>query len=228
MSYTKYEKITALLMQIKVAPTKEGTLLVKSPLGVQQYAEVEPFVFRLVDGQSKLVFKEDESGRVTLGFIGDFPHMALFRLKWYEVPTFHYLLLGFSVLFFIISGLGWPLTALGRKICRRKIEGKEAPRAARLSAWLMSACFLIFLVLLASALSNTEQVMYGVPLLLKVALVFPLIGAVLAIGVLGFTLVAWAKKYWYSCRRLTYTLLLIAAVVFLWVLYFYNLIGWRF
>jgi hypothetical protein len=227
-SYTKYEKITGLLMQIKVAPTKEGTLLVKVMGETQQYAEVEPFVFRLLDGQSKLVFKEDESGRVALAFAGDIPHMALLKLKWHEVPTFHYLLIGFSVLFFIIAAVGWPLAALSRKVCRRKIEGKPAPRAARLAAGLMGASFLVFLILMASALKNTDEVMFGVPLLLKVALVFPLIGAVLAVVVLGFTFVAWAKGYWYGCRRLTYTFILFAAVVFLWVLYFYNLIGWRF
>jgi len=92
----------------------------------------------------------------------------------------------------------------------------------------MSACFLVFLILMAAALSNTNEVMFGVPLLLKVGLVFPLVAGVLAIGVLAFTLLAWGKKYWYGCRRLTYTLVLIAAVIFLWVLKFYNLLGWRF
>jgi hypothetical protein len=54
-----------------------------------------------------------------------------------------------------------------------------------------------------------------------------LLGGGLAIGLLVFTVLAWGKKYWYGCRRLTYTLILVAGVVFLWVLYFYNLLGWR-
>jgi hypothetical protein len=88
-------------------------------------------------------------------------------------------------------------------------------------------CFIIFLIPLAAALSNTDEVMFGVPLLLKVGLAFPLVAAVLALGVLGYTFLAWVKKYWYGCRRLTYTLVLVAAAVFLWLLYFYNLLGWR-
>jgi CubicO group peptidase (beta-lactamase class C family) len=227
MSYTKYEKIATLLMQIKVSPTKDGTLLVNIPNGARQYAELEPLVFREVDGQSMLVFKEDERGQVTLAFAGDYPHMALFKLKWYERPIFHYLLIAFGVFFFVIAAIGWPVTMLARKICRRKVEGNPAPKAARWLAGLMSGCFLIFLVLLAVALGNTNEVMFGVPPLLKVGLVFPLIAAVLAFGVLAFTLLAWGKKYWYGCRRLTYTLIFIAAVFFLWVLYFYNLLGWR-
>jgi CubicO group peptidase (beta-lactamase class C family)/uncharacterized integral membrane protein len=227
MSYTKYEKVAALLMQVKIAPTKEGTLLVKIPGEVRQYAELEPLVYREVDGQSKLVFKEDDRGRVTLAFAGDIPHMALIKLKWHERPTFHYFLIGFSLLFFLIAAVGWPLAALSRRICGRTIPGNPAPRAARFLAWLMSVCFIIFLILLAAALSNTDEVMFGVPLLLKVGLAFPLVAAVLALGVLGYTFLAWVKKYWYGCRRLTYTLVLVAAAVFLWLLYFYNLLGWR-
>jgi len=227
MSYTKYEKIASLMVQIKVAPTKEGTLLVKISGEARQYAELEPLVFREVDGQGKLVFKEDDRGRVTLAFAGDIPHMALFKLKWYEQPMLHYVMIGFCVLFFFVAAIGWPVAMLARKICRRKIEGKPAPKAARWLAGMMSGCFLVFLVLLASSFSNTDEVMFGVPLLFKVALAFPLIGALFGIGVLGFTVLAWAKKYWYGCRRLTYTLILLAAVIFLWVLYFYNLLGWR-
>jgi hypothetical protein len=215
------------MIQVKIVPTKEGTLLVKIPGEVRQYAELEPLVFREVDGQSKLVFKEDDGGRVAFAFAGDIPHMALIKLKWHERPMFHYFLIGLSVLFFLIAAVGWPLAALSRRICGRHIEGNPAPRGARFLAWLMSVCFLIFLVLLAAALSDANEVMFGVPLLLKVGLVFPLVGAVLAVGVLGYTFVAWTKKYWYGCRRLNYTLVLAAAVVFLWILYFYNLLGWR-
>jgi CubicO group peptidase (beta-lactamase class C family) len=227
MSYTKYEKITSLLMQIKVAPTKEGTLLVNIPGDVRQYVELEPLVFREVGGQSKIIFKEDDRGRVTVAFAGDVPHMALLKLKWYEQPIFHYFIIGFCVLFFIIAAIGWPVAALSRKICRRKVEGHPAPRAARWLAGLMSGCFLVFLVLMAASFSDIYEAMFGVPLLFKIGLAFPLVAAVLAIGVLAFTLLAWGKKYWYGCRRLTYTMILVAAVVFLWVLYFYNLLGWR-
>jgi CubicO group peptidase (beta-lactamase class C family) len=227
MSYTRYEKVAALLQQIKVVPTKEGTLLVNSPGEARQYAELEPLVFREVDGQSKLVFKEDDRGRVTVAFAGDLPHMALLKLKWYEQPMCHYVLIGFCILFFTIAAVGWPVAMLTRKICRRKVEGNPAPKAARLLAGLMSGCFLVFLVLLVASFANIYEAMFGVPRLFKIALAFPLIGALLGVGVLGFTVLAWAKKYWYGCRRLTYTLVLLAAVAFLWVLYFYNLLGWR-
>jgi len=226
-SYTRYEKIESLLMQIKVAPTKEGTLLVKIPGDVRQYAELEPHVFREVDGQSKLVFKEDERGRVSVAFAGDVPHMALLKLKWYERPMLHYVVIGFCVVFFFIAAIGWPLASLFRKVCRRKIEGHPAPLAARWLAGLMSACFLIFMLLAVVSFSNIYEAMFGVPLLFKIALAFPLVGAALAVIMLGYTVLAWARKYWYGCRRLTYTFILVAAILFLWVLYFYNLLGWR-
>jgi hypothetical protein len=180
-----------------------------------------------VDGQNKLVFKEDERGRVTVAFGGDFPYLALIKLRWFEQPILHYALIGFCVLLFIIAAIGWPVAMLVRKICRRKIVGNPAPRVARWLAGVMSGCFLLFLVLTVASFSKIEEAMYGVPTLFKIALAFPLVAAVLAVGVLGYTVLAWFKKYWYGCRRLTYTLIFVAAVIFLWVLYFYNLLGWR-
>ena len=229
-SYTKYEKLGALIMQIKVSATKEGTLLFSLPAGMgrRQYTEVEPLIFREVNGQSKLAFKEDRSGRITHAFAGDIPHMALVKLKWYETRSFHYLLLGISVILFLVAALGWPIGALFRVLCRRKIEGNPAPKVARWLAWAMSALFLVFIICLVGALSNINELMYGPPLLLKVGLIFPLLAGLLGIAVLILTLLAWKKKYWIGCKRLSYTLILMAAIIFLWALNFWNLLGWRY
>jgi CubicO group peptidase (beta-lactamase class C family) len=226
-SYTKYEKIASLLMPVKIAATKEGNLLVKASGSVRRYAELEPLVFREIDGQNKLVFKEDGRGQVIEGFSGDSPHEAWIKLKWYERPSFHYLLLGLCVLFFAVASIGWPLAALSRRICRRKVEGNPAPGIARWLAGTMSGCLLLFLIVLAASFSNIYEAMYGVPRLFKIGLALPLIGGILAIGVFVFAVLAWARKFWYGCRRLTYTLVLAAAIVFIWLLYFYNLLGWR-
>ncbi|MBM3284879.1 MAG: hypothetical protein FJY81_03310 [Candidatus Aminicenantes bacterium] len=78
-----------------------------------------------------------------------------------------------------------------------------------------------------ASFTNIYEAMFGVPPLFKIALAFPILAAVLAIGVLAFTVLAWRKKYRYGCRRLTYTMIFISAVVFLLVLNFYNLLGWR-
>jgi CubicO group peptidase (beta-lactamase class C family) len=228
--YKSYEKLTSLMMAIKASPTKEGNLLVSLPggMGARQYVEIEPLVFQQLEGRDKLVFKADGSGRITYAFSDGIPHMALVKLTWYQTPTFHYFLLAFSVLLFITAVLGWPLAALSRVICRRKCESVAAPKAARWLAGVMSGLFVAFLLCVLGAVSNEKELMAGVPPLLKFGLILPLIAALLGVAVLFYMLKAWLKGYWTRCHRLHYTLIFVAALIFIWFLNFWNLLGWRF
>lgn len=228
-SYTKYDKFAAMLTPVKFRATPEGNLLLVMPagLGTKAFAEKEPGVFHEVGGQEKIIFREEEGGQVRYAFYGAFPEMAFVKLRGHQTPSFHYLVAGVSVMLFITAALGWPVGALRRVVCKRPRFGKPAPRAARWLAGGMSAFFLIFLVGLAAAASNLEQFYYGVPSILKVSLALPITAAGLGIGVLAFVFLAWWKRYWTACSRVHYTLVLLAALAFLWLLNFWNLLGWR-
>ena len=178
-SYKTFEKFVDLLMTRKASPTKEGNLL----MGARQYVEIEPFVFQQLEGQDKIVFKADASGRTTYALM---PYNAMVKLTWYQTPTFHYFLLGFCVFLFISAVLGWPLAALSRILCRRKCEGVAAPKVARWLAGVMSGLFVVFLLCVLGAVSNRKALMVGVPPLLKFGLALPLIAALLGVGVLFY------------------------------------------
>ncbi len=225
-----YEKVAGLMSVFHVRATKDGNLLITAGgRGLaRQYREVEPFVFEQIDGRDKLIFKPADKGEIKYAYSDGIPHMALVKLKWYEAPTFHYFLIGFCFFFFLSAVLGWPLAALSRVICRRKKEGNPAPKTARWLAGGMSALFLAFCVLMASALSNEMEMMMGVPKMVKIALAMPLVAALLGLGVLFFTGKAWLRRYWTRCQRVHYTLVFIAALIFLWFLNYWNLLGWRF
>ena len=228
-SYTKFDKLVALLTPVKIKATPEGNLLLVMPagLGTKAFVETEQDIFREVGGQETIIFREDK-GQIRYAFYSAFPEMAFVKLKAYQIPSFHYLLIGLSVVLFLTAALGWPISALGRVVCRRKRFGNPAPKAARWLAGGMSALFLLFLVGLAVALSDLEQFFFGIPALFKIGLAFSAAAGVLAVGVLVFTLLAWRKKYWTGCARVHYTLVFLAATAFLWLLNFWNLLGWKF
>jgi len=227
-SYTKFDKLVALLTPVKIGATPEGNLLMVMPagLGTKAFVEMERDVFHEIGGQETIIFREDK-GQVRYAFYSAFPEMAFVKLKGSQIPSFHYLVAGLSVILFLTAALGWPVGALGRVVCRRPRFGNLAPRAARWLAGGMSALFLLFLVGLAVALSDLEQFFYGVPSVFKISLTFSVAAAVLAVGVLVFTLLAWRKKYWTGCSRVHYTLVFLAALAFLWLLNFWNLLGWK-
>jgi hypothetical protein len=227
-SFTKYMKFAALMTPVKLRATPEGNILLVMPagLGTKAFAESGPDVFRELGGQEKIIFKKDENGRVRYAFYSAFPEMVLVKLKGTQTPTFHHLVAGIAVILFLTAALGWPLGALRRVLCKRPRFGNPAPRAARWLAGGMSALFLLFLVGLAAA-SNLDQFFYGVPSVLKISLAFPVIAAALGIGVLAYLFLAWRKKCWTGCSRVHYTLVFLAALAFLWLLNFWNLLGWK-
>ncbi len=108
--YRTYEKLAILLASTKISAAKDGALLLKDETlvlpdfgggDVRRYAEVEPLVFQKVDGQDKIVFKEDERGEIAYAFAGEDPSVFLIKLKWYQTPLFHRSLM--SVCLFLFS-----------------------------------------------------------------------------------------------------------------------------
>jgi hypothetical protein len=69
---------------------------------------------------------------------------------------------------------------------------------------------------------------FGTPPFLTALLVLPVLAAVLTVGALVFTVLAWKDRYWGVAGRVHYTVVTITAVVFLWSLNTLNLLGWRF
>jgi cytochrome bd-type quinol oxidase subunit 2 len=127
-----------------------------------------------------------------------------------------------------LSTLAWPIGALFRVLCKREKEEKRAPRLARWIAGVMSMLFVLFVLGLVGILSDQMNVMFGVPPLLKILLILPLISVVLAIGTLIVAFLAWKNKCWSGCGRLHYTLVVLAALVFIWFLNYWNLLGFHF
>jgi len=227
--YTSYEKLMALMMKVDVKVTDEGTLLTPFPggYGDKQWVEVEPLVFRELGGQDTLVCKEDNKGRITHAFISSFPYFAMIKMAWHETPGFHYSLLVITMILFL-STLTWPLAVLFRVVCRRKKAEKKGPRSARWLVGVMGALYLIFVLGLLQAIRDPMELMFGVPSALKVFLAFPIISAVLTIGALIYAVLAWKRKYWTGCARLHFTLIVLASLVFIWFLNYWNLFGYRF
>lgn len=227
--FSTYEKIANLMMVINMKATAEGTLLTPFPagLGVKQWVEVEPLVFKELGGQGILVFQENDQGRITHAYVNQFPYFALVKLAWYQSPRFHFTLLAILMILFL-STLGWPLSALSRLVCRRKKDIRSAPWFVRGVAGAISALYIVFLVGTVMALSDFMEIMFGIPSLLKIVLVFPLISAGLTVVALILTYFVWKNKYWTVCGRAQYTLIMLASAVILWFLNYWNLFGFNF
>ncbi|MBC2764235.1 MAG: serine hydrolase, partial [ANME-2 cluster archaeon] len=155
------------------------------------------------------------------------PTMAFVKLEWYEAPMFHFILLGVSMVFFLSALIAWPVIALYNRL--KKFEAYTLrTRQARWVAWGMSALYVLFLVGMVIILSDIYSIFYSIPPLLPFVLALPLVAAVLTIGAIGFTVLAWKKHYWSVIGRVHYTLVILASLGFMWFLNYWNLLGFRF
>jgi CubicO group peptidase (beta-lactamase class C family) len=228
-SYTTIGKILGLFLPATISDPGDGTLLF-AVRGLEfHYVEVEPLYFRQVDAEFGMVFREDDQGRITHMFSGFVPQWAFEKLSWYETPGFNMALALGCVLVFL-SVLFVALIGFIRDR-RRGGDREPAPRGARVARWIavgISVLNLLFLVGTVLWGDAAAVPFFGVPLLYQLVLGLGVLAAVLTIGALVYTVLAWKDSYWGIVGRVYYTLVTLAAVGFVWFLNNWNLLGWRF
>ncbi len=227
-SYTTAEKVQGLFVQITVRALDDGSLLVSSPLGQQRFVEVEPWVFHEVGGDDLAVFHQDDRGSVTHAFLNSIPMMAIEKLAWYEAPLFHYILLGVCLSLFLSVLIVGPV---GFFVARDRRGERPQPLLARVARWLQAGIALlgiVFPLIFVVVMNDTIALVTGNTPILNVLPVVPIAIIVLTIGAVLFTLLAWIGRYWNLAGRIHYTLVTLGAAAFVWFLYYWNLLGWRF
>jgi hypothetical protein len=193
-----------------------------------RYTEVEPLLFRSLDGTDYLYFREDSRGQIThmFGRIGEEP--ATFeKVLWYEQDTVQ---LGLIVLLLLgfLSALAWPVTALVRRL-----RGGQTldPRLARLARWLAIVVGILNLLFVVGFAAVLMQGLSGAspypPSWFIALLVIPIVTAVLSIALLVLAVLAWKNRYWSLVGRLHYSLVTLAALTFVWFVNYWNLLGFK-
>lgn len=227
-SYTTFEKVAGLLSPAAaISDPGDGTLLLATPWGDWRLIEVEPLYFRMVDDAFGFTFREDDRGRITHMFTDLTPMYAFEKLAWYETPGFGMALLGACALLFLSMIPVASVRAL--HIRRQRAAGRPVPRGARMALWTLAAiCVLNLLFLIGTAVWGNPIPLFGVSTIYRIVLGLGVLAAVLTVGALAYTVLAWKEGYWSTATRVHYTLVTLAAVAFVWFLNFWNLLGWRF
>lgn len=229
------DKITALTIRVRPDAAQPGRVAIEFPLGLletQHFRELAPWRFRREGSGTLIVFDPGDEGRAERVFVGDFGIPFVFdRLAWYEAPQPQVATLGAALVAFIVVALGWP--ALGALRRRRgdstRASGAPLPGTARAAAYAASWLGLGFVLGFAGAFSATpvEEFMYGLP---------HSIAAVLAVGVAAALAVAawiicagslWIRHQGSLGARVLYSTLAVCGGLFVWLLDYWNLLGFR-
>lgn len=221
-SYTRFEKVFALLGGTTVAATGKNTLVIPDLFGNSaQYAEVAPGVFREMGGDKTVAFVQNETGQV-VGMVGQFAFIPFSKLRWYEGSPFHFALIGLSALFFLIA----LVSAL--RHWKSDNAGPRAARWARRNLGALGALNLVFLVAFVSIFAvGLDDMIFALPKGLYAVLTLPLVGLALTALAAVLAVRVWRERYWTRGSRLLHTAGVVFAIAFVWCLNYWNLLGYR-
>jgi CubicO group peptidase (beta-lactamase class C family) len=226
ISYSTLAKLAALGGDVSVTELPDGRLLTNG-LGSspKRWTEVGPMTFQDADTGDRIAFLKDADGKVS-HLVVDFPAIAFERLEAWHTPAVHFSLTGGSLLILLSAIIAWPIGWWrGRKQSR---AGEAPPRWGRIALWCAAVLLVGFVVSLAVLLADPESIVFGVPMALKVALTMPLVAAGLILVAAAWVVRGSLRRQVHTWSRIYYLLVTAAAMVFLVMLNYWRLFGYRY
>ena len=221
-SYTKIDKIASFGAMPVLASKEEGRIDI---VGFQRLhmQEVEPFVFKEVNGRTTVVFERDEAGQVTHLHISSLPMIPLEKLSTQDDTSLHMMIIGLMLItsfFTLYNTLSKPREVFA--------HGTE-PALASLTLMLLALTSIVFAFAIATVIvNNLSTLIFGYPPSLRIVLALPVIAIALTVLASVFAVRSWQVPYWTALQRIRYLALAILSFAFIWTLNYWNLIGWKF
>lgn len=227
---------------ITLSASQDGILQVENVLTLSNDAsqdkyiylvEIDENVFQEINGDLKVIFIEDENGRIVYAYSNAFITYCLEKLEWYQYSQFHYSLLFLSLFIFFSIGLGFPISFIVSKF--RRLDKEKYSRytqRTRLASWISSLLNILTIGLYLEWLLSLNS--SEVPIIFwNIAMIVPIIAFCTSIlSFLFLLLKKWKERkemeqkspYWSSIRIVQYSLFFFASLSFLFLTIFWNLI----
>ena len=149
-----------MLSQASVTANSDGTISVSSAKDfsgqLKKFREIEPLVYREVDGQDRVAFQRDSNGRMF--FAIDFPFFVFQRAGVLQLGPLNLFLLGSSAGIMVLALLLWPVGAVVRRHYGKKLNLARGERRLRVAVRVVCAlnvAFLLGLVLVSNSLQGS-------------------------------------------------------------------------
>jgi len=219
-NFSKIEAILRVFGGQKVVPMADDTLLI----GGTRYVEVDHNLFREVDGYERIAFQEDDTGQVNSFVVDGLGVKQFYRAPFYETGPFTGLFIGLSLVVFIGVFLRLAYQWSGF----RSLQGFEKNSfRASIAVAAFSLLFFIFAGLAVSG--GTQALMYAIPTLLKISLIFPILATIAGLYHVYCSVQVWRQGLCNSIwARLRYNVVSLCGAFMVWFYYYWNLIGFNY
>jgi CubicO group peptidase (beta-lactamase class C family) len=205
---------------VRVMVNPDGTLSISG----QTLYEKEPLVYSTPDETDTIIFHQDGRGKITHFHVNSNQLFSYERVSWYETATFNLLAFG-ACYVLLMTALLAAFIGIFRRwkkgTCDTRLQG-----IARLWALILSVIFL--LVPVVTTIYSKLDYKFPFPSYMVVVLTLILVASILVIGPVLFTILAWVRGYWGQAGRIHYTLVTVALLGMVWLMYYWRLLGFRY
>ena len=220
--------------ELMIGRNEEGMILMNTYSGLpRRMVQVQPCVFRSIDDKYVCAFRKDASGRITHLFTNG--NTAFEKISWYETATFQRSLLGACLLYFVLVSIVLPIVRKLRKTRQPSGLGVDPVRWFSQKTASTFLCYFLGLGIAMGLIIPREEwgFTHGMHWIPYVVQSIAIVGVMFVAGLLG-------SLFWQSMGKpdpntgarvrsaglgLTTA---VFAVAFVWFLWYWNMVGYRF
>jgi hypothetical protein len=223
-----------MLNEVRVSTQREGIISVDQMRGFdgqpKKFREIGQLIYREVNGQDRLAFTRDASGR--LYFAVNYPFMIYQRVGGLQTKPFNNFVLIAGVIVLLLTLVFWPVAAVVRRHYGRKLTLTPPQRRLRIAVRLICIADLIFLGSLVALLSTVNApgaLNSRLDPRIHLLQVIGLIGAVGTLLVIYNAVRAWraAGEAGWIWNRIWQTAIALACIGLAWFFIYWDLLNFN-
>ncbi|MGB3639258.1 MAG: serine hydrolase [Rivularia sp. (in: cyanobacteria)] len=233
-----FAKVAAPFGDINIKKADNGNLIINTPklfftgkTPDKELVPIDKLLFRRPKDNAYTAFGENKDGEIEYAFNPLFPKIGPYeKISWYEDIWVQLGIAAFCTIVFLSAFFMYPVRGIIQRLRGKSAKFESEFNAAWVIAGVYGTLNLIFLIGLPLSLwlIGFWKLVYGVPAIVIALLVLPLITTFLTLALLIFSIVIWKYKYWSILSRLHYSLVTLAAIIFIPFLAYWNLLGFQF
>ncbi|HKP29002.1 MAG TPA: serine hydrolase domain-containing protein [Gemmatimonadales bacterium] len=219
-NYSKYLKALSLALATTVTVADSGGALVTTFQGEEhRFIPVDSLLFRDENSELMLAFRKDSAGRITHAFLSNDPSSSEVKMSATKSPRLHLEVMATALVLFLLT----VIAAMVRRLTGR--DSKGLPDRKLLVA--MASTFLLAVVVLAMMPISVQALLYNQLGAIRYLLILAAIGGLLTLWATIAAVRQWRSGASPLMARLRFTVVVLAAIAFLWSLNTWNLLGWK-
>ncbi len=229
-NFTTFEKARNLFSPIEIRRVGGSKLLTTGfGTGPAKWRRIGELTFENVSFRSneKLFFSGDGEKGVKYLFMENNPTTALIKLPWWGNYNLHLAIPVVVALFFCISFLAWISSAIYQRVYR--VESSKRSLDFRITRWVAVITMICLLIFLAgfSLSAQRSEIIYGLTPMALISLIFGIAGALTTAVLIGLVIRSWIKNHGELSHRFHWLAVVLASLVFVWWMNYWNLLGIR-